>query len=78
MTDSISFPRATITVEDVRALAVFAALPLDKNREAAVAAILNAWVPDANALSRKMSDAKHQALVPSTVFTHPESCDGEA
>jgi len=55
---------------DVAALARQAALPLEAARIAAVHAVLAAWLPDANALSRKMSDPAHQALVPVTVFTH--------
>lgn len=73
-----SVPSTEITVEHVRELALFAALSLPKEREAAVAAILNAWVPDANALSKKMSAAVYQTLVPATVFAHPGTVDGEA
>jgi hypothetical protein len=54
-----------------RALARYAALPLAPEREAAVAAILDAWLPAADELSRKMSGADHQALLPITVLTHP-------
>ena len=70
-------PSTEITLEHVRDLALFAALSLSKEREAAVAAILNAWVPDANALSKKMSAAMYQTLVPATVFAHPGTVDGE-
>ena len=52
----------------VRLLARCADLPLPGHREAAVAAILDAWLPDANALSHKMSAAEHRDLVPATVF----------
>ena len=75
---SPSVPSTEITVEHVRDLALFAALSLPKEREATVAAILNAWVPDANALSKKMSAAMYQTLVPATVFAHPGTVDGEA
>ena len=43
-----------------------------------MAAILNAWVPDANALSRKMSAAAYLSLGPVTVFTHPGAAEAEA
>jgi hypothetical protein len=55
----------------VRLLARYAALPLPPQREALVAAILDAWVPAANELSRKMSAPEHQSLLPVTVLTHP-------
>lgn len=62
----------------VRLLAACAELPLPAHREAAVAAILDAWLPDANALSHKMSAAEHRDLVPATVFNHPAVAeDGE-
>ena len=54
----------------VRALALYAGLPLPAQREAGVAAILDAWVPAADELSRKMSAAAHQELLPITVLTH--------
>jgi hypothetical protein len=54
----------------VRALARYAALPLASERESAVAAVLDAWLPAADELSRKMSAAAHQSLVPITVLTH--------
>ena len=54
----------------VRALARYAALPLAPEREVIVAAILDAWLPAADELSRKMSAGAHQALLPITVLTH--------
>ena len=75
---STSTPATEISAVHVRDLALFAALPLSTEREAAVRAILNAWVPDANALSTKMSAAIYQALTPATVFSHYETFDGEA
>jgi hypothetical protein len=62
----------------VRALAEYADLPLAPGREQAVAAVLGAWLPDVNALSRKMSAPAHQDLVPATIFTHPAADDAEA
>ncbi|MBE0546334.1 MAG: hypothetical protein IH627_01495 [Rubrivivax sp.] len=53
-----------------RMLARYAALPLPPEREATVAAILDAWIPAADELSRKMSAAIHQQLLPITVLTH--------
>lgn len=52
-------------------LAAHADLPLAPERMAAVAAILDIWVRDANALSHRMSDPALQALMPATVFAHP-------
>ena len=57
-------------VARVRGLAQYAGLPLPAEREAGVAAILDAWVPAAEELSRKMSAAAHQDLLPITVLTH--------
>jgi hypothetical protein len=68
----------TVTTATVRTLADLAALPLAAGRERAVMEVLQAWLPDANALSAKMSDPAHQALVPATVFTHPDAAEGEA
>lgn len=56
--------------QDVARLAAHAALPLSPARVTAVEAVLSAWLPDANELSRKMSDPAHQALLPVTTFTH--------
>jgi len=56
---------------DIPALAQAADLPLTPERQAAATAILAAWLPAANALSRKMSAPEHQALMPVTTFSHP-------
>jgi hypothetical protein len=66
-----------IPVTLVRDLAAYAALPLAPAREAGVAGILQAWVPEANALSAKMSQAQYQTLVPATVFIHQPAGDEE-
>lgn len=58
-------------LEDVGRLAQHAALPLKPERATAVLAVLSAWLPAANELSRKMSDPAHQALLPVTTFVHP-------
>ena len=68
----------TLTAAIVRALAEQADLPLAPEREAAVAAVLGAWLPDVHALNRKMSAPAHQHLVPGTIFTHPAVEEGEA
>ena len=62
----------TIGPAQVRAMAEYGALPLAAGREAVLAPTLDAWVSDANALSRKMSAATYQDLVPATVFVHPD------
>ena len=54
-----------------RTLAELADLPLGPGCEAAVGALLDAWLPAANELSRKMSAAPYQTLLPATVFMHP-------
>ena len=61
----------------VRALADYAALPLAPGREALLAPVLQAWVDDANALSRKMSAPEYWTLMPATVFSHPVDEEGE-
>ena len=53
-----------------KTLAAVAALPLTAEREAAAGALLAEWLPAANELSRKMSQAQHQELLPATVFAH--------
>ena len=57
--------------QNMALLAAHAGLPLAPERAAAVAAILDVWGRDANALSRRMSDPALQALMPATVFVHP-------
>jgi hypothetical protein len=37
--------------------------------------LLGQWLPAANELSRKMSAAEHQALLPATVFVHAPADD---
>lgn len=64
-------PRKEVTPSLTRALADYAELPLGPDREAIVTQILEAWVKDANELSRKMSAERYIALVPATVFAHP-------
>lgn len=62
----------------VRALARYAGLPLQSEREPLVAGILDAWAPAADELSRKMSAAAHQHLLPAIVLTHAGDAADEA
>ena len=52
------------------ALAATAELPLGPGRAAIAGALLAAWLPAANELSRKMSSVEPTALLPVTVFAH--------
>jgi hypothetical protein len=61
-----------IQVEDVRLLARIAQLHLDQDRESQVAALLSAWLPDANALSAKMSAQEFREVLPITLFANPD------
>jgi len=71
-TDDMSTPLAEQgTASLPLVLASVGELPLPSRRVAAAAAILAAWLPDANELSRKMAAPIHQHLLPATVFTHP-------
>jgi len=54
----------------LRALARLAGLKVAPSREAAVAELLDEWVIAADELSRKMSEAQYQSLMPITVLTH--------
>ncbi|MDB5828838.1 MAG: hypothetical protein JWQ73_3058 [Variovorax sp.] len=62
-------------VAEAATLAAHAALPLGADRLAAVAAILSAWLPDADALSRKMSAPQYQGLMPITVLAPAHAAD---
>jgi lysophospholipase L1-like esterase len=63
--------RKEVTPATIGVLAGFAELPLEPGREAVINATLEAWIKDANELSRKMSAEKYRNLAPATVFTHP-------
>lgn len=52
-------------------LAEYAELTLAPGREAIINPTLEAWIKDANELSRKMSAEKYRDLIPATVFSHP-------
>jgi|GEM_PF-1630620 len=64
-----------IETTDVRVLARTANLPLGDDRLEGVVSLLNAWLPAANALSRKMSAAEHRVLLPITVLAHAATTD---
>ena len=70
MTDLKATESSAAGAARVRLLARYAALPLTPERELIVAAILDAWLPAADELSRKMSAGSHQTLLPITVLTH--------
>jgi len=63
--------RKEVTPAAIGVLAEYAELTLAPGREAVIIATLEAWIKDANELSRKMSAEKYRDLIPATVFTHP-------
>jgi hypothetical protein len=63
--------RKEVTPAAIGVLAAYAELPLAPGREAIINPTLEAWIKDANELSRKMSAEKYRDLVPATVFSHP-------
>jgi hypothetical protein len=56
-------------------MAELADLPLGPGRDGPSGALLADWVQAANELSRKMSAAEHQHLLPATVFVHAATDD---
>lgn len=62
-----------ITAQDVERMEKLADLKLPAERRQGVADILNAWIPAANELSRKMAEARHRALTPGVRFAHPSA-----
>lgn len=58
-----------VTPETVRAAAILAGLPLPDDRSAAVADLLSAWIPPANALSTRMQTEDLRPVIPTTTFT---------
>jgi hypothetical protein len=63
--------RKEVTLTAIGVLAGYAELPLAPGREEVIHATLEAWIKDANELSRKMSAEKYRDLIPATVFSHP-------
>jgi hypothetical protein len=63
--------RKEITPAAITVLAGYAELPLAPGRDAIINPTLEAWIKDANELSRKMSAEKYRDLIPATVFSHP-------
>ena len=67
-----------VTVADVQATARLADLPLSDERAAAVAGLLSAWVPPANALSARMRAVDLDRLMPAVVFAQTDVPNEEA
>lgn len=63
---------SNLTTDQVQVLARCADLDLSDERAAAAAEILNAWVPAANEVSRKMAAPEYDNLMPITVLVHPQ------
>lgn len=63
--------RIEVSEAAVRMLADLAGLPLEEGREALLAPQLSDWLTAANELNRKMSAPEYLAIMPATVFTHP-------
>lgn len=59
----------------VRELAGYAELALASGREEIIAATLEAWIKDANELSRRMSAVKYLEVAPATIFKHIHEID---
>ena len=67
--------RKEVTPALIAALAGYAELPLAPGREEVMTSTLEAWIKDANELSRKMSSAKHWELAPATIFSHADEAE---
>lgn len=67
-----------IDEKTIAVLAAVADLPLSEGRYGPVQEVLWAWLPDANALNRKMSAQEHWTVTPATVFTHPATREVQA
>ena len=63
--------RKEVTAATIGVLGGYAELPLAPGREAIINPTLEAWIKDANELSREMSAEKYRDLIPATVFSHP-------
>lgn len=63
--------RKEVTPAAIGVLASYAELTLAPGRAEIINPILEAWIKDANELSRKMSAEKYRDLIPATVFSHP-------
>lgn len=63
---------SNLTTDQVKVLARCADLELGDERATAAAQILNAWVPAANEVSRKMAAPEYDNLTPITVLVHPQ------
>ena len=67
--------RKEVTLAVVAELAAYAELPLAPGREEVITSTLEAWIRDANELSRKMSSANYWELAPATIFSHPNETE---
>ncbi|GAA4916356.1 hypothetical protein EV188_104482 [Actinomycetospora succinea] len=63
---------SAVSPDGVVAAAALAGLPLDEDHAAAIAALLGAWVPAANALSTRMQAESVRDVAPATVFGQVE------
>ena len=63
-------PEEPVTAESIDRLCSLAQLPLSAERRRALAPMLSGLVAAANELSRKMSAARHRAIVP--ILRFPE------
>ena len=63
--------RKEVTPAAIGVLAEYAELPLAPGRSAIINPTLEAWIKEANELSRKMSAEKYRDLIPATIFSHP-------
>ncbi len=63
----------SVSGDEVKTMATMADLPLTEDRNELVAALLSAWLPAANELSRMMSAAEYADIMPITVLVHPQT-----
>jgi hypothetical protein len=59
----------------VRELADYADLPLPSARAQSISSTLAVWAENANALSKRMSEAQYATIGPATIFRH--DCDAD-
>lgn len=59
------------TLEYVQAAAGMVSLPLSEDHATEIAALLQQWIPDAIALSKRMQSCELDFIAPVTTFTMP-------